>query len=72
MIEIQELTAVFEEETGAVKCGHCGKTLLFFEKNEKKAPKNSRNSQKSIDNEKIFGIIYTKCERCKKKNSLKI
>lgn len=72
MIGNVELTAVFEEETGAIKCGHCGKTLCFFEKNKKKVPKNSKNSQKPIDNENFFGIIYLKCERCKGKNTLLI
>lgn len=72
MIESRELTAVFDDETGAIKCGNCGKTLFFFERNNKKVPKNSRNSQKSIDNNIFFGIIYVKCERCKEKNTLKI
>lgn len=72
MIKERELTAVIEEETGAIKCGHCGKTLFFFEKNKEKVTKNAKKSQKSIDNENFFGIIYMKCERCKSKNSFKI
>lgn len=72
MIANRELTAVFEVGTGAIKCGNCGKTLCFFEKNEKKTVKKSKISQKSIDNEDYFGIINMKCERCKVKNALKI
>lgn len=69
MILNRELTAVFEEETGAIKCGNCGKTLCFFEENKKKTSKKAKISQKSIDNGNYFGIIYMKCERCKLKNS---
>lgn len=72
MIANRELTAVFEVGTGAIKCGNCGKTLCFFEKNEKKTAKKSKISQKSIDNKDYFGIINMKCERCKIKNALKI
>lgn len=68
----RELTAVFEEETGAIKCGHCGKTLCFFEENKKKTAKKAKISQKSIDNGNFFAIIYMKCERCKTKNTHKI
>lgn len=72
MIANRTLTAVFDEETGAIKCGNCGKTLCFFAKNKKKTAKKSKISQKSIDNEDYFGIINMKCERCKVKNALKI
>jgi ribosomal protein S27E len=62
--EKTETKAVFFEETGAVKCGYCGKTLLFLEKLTKK-------TSKTIDKKSYCAIINMKCGRCYRKNTLK-
>jgi len=55
--------AVLFAETGAVKCGYCGKTLCFLEKNPKKY-------KKPIDKNNYFAIINLKCCRCSNENTL--
>ena len=57
MIETREVIAVFVEDTGAIKCGYCGKTLCFIEKKGKK------NGNKVT--------IAIKCNRCSSKNEYK-
>lgn len=59
-----QVSALFVEETGEVKCGNCGKKLFCFEKNSKK-------SVKSIDKANYTAIIMVKCCRCGDENRLK-
>ena len=65
MIKKTEISALFIEETGDVKCGNCGKKLLFLEKNSKKVAK-------SVDKQNYSAIIMVKCCRCGEENRLKI
>ena len=72
MIETREVIAVFVEDTGAAKCGYCGKTLCFIERKQKKIVKNTKNTQKSIDKQNFSAIIDVKCGRCNAKNTIQI
>lgn len=56
--ENNTIIAVYTEESAAVQCGYCGKTLCIC---TKKRPKRARSEEKKE------GIII-KCSRCKSKN----
>ena len=59
------ISALFDEEKGDVRCGNCGKKLIYLTKKAKK-------SQKSIDKTNFFAIIRVKCSRCCVENELRL